>query len=208
MATDETGKKSEETWKAGVLASLDDVSLEAFVKERITTAASKHKAGRESEFAKDFKKARSLYAQSVESARQAKILNDTYTATWEEYAKNYDEFAFFRDPIYRSILKPILSILQRIPGIKQTELYKCFSLIKKSDIQYTLYFAEKEGLIERKKTGRSYELYFIKDKEGEIQKLEKSESEKRAFRIKMFFVVTVYLGLLFFFYTCVSSFFD
>ena len=205
--TDESKIKRDETWKTGILASLDEDALGGFVEERKKSAISNYKSGREHEFSKDFKKARSLYAQAVESARQAKILDETFTETWENYVQNYDEFAFFRDPIYRSILKPILGILKIKPGIKQTELYEYFS-IKRTDIQYTLYFAEKEGLIERKKTGRSYELYFVKDKEGEIKKLEKSESEKRAFRIKMFFVVTIYSGLLFFFYTCVSSFFD
>lgn len=202
--TDEAKTKRDETWKAGILASLDETALELFIKERKKSAINNYKSGREHEFAKDFKKARSLYAQSVESARQVKILDETFTETWENYVKNYDEFAFFRDPIYRSILKAILGILKRNPGVKQTELYEYFS-IKRTDIQYTLYFAEKEGLIERKKSGRSYELYFLKEKEGEIQKLEKSESEKRIFRVQMFFLIAIASGLLLFVYTCAST---
>jgi len=70
-----------------------------------------------------------------------------------------------RDPLYRLSLKYLLVWIKENPGILQTKLYKDFPEIKREDMTYALYFAEKEGLVRREQKGRSYQLFFIREKD-------------------------------------------
>lgn len=55
----------------------------------------------------------------------------------------------------------VLAVLKENPAILQTEVYKHFDPVVKSDIQSILYFMEKDGVISRTKSGRTYEIKFL-----------------------------------------------
>ena len=54
----------------------------------------------------------------------------------------------------------LLALLRDNPGIKQTDVYKKFGSIVKSDIQEKLYFMAKSGEITREKSGNTYVIYY------------------------------------------------
>lgn len=49
-----------------------------------------------------------------------------------------------------------MAVLKSSADILQTDIYKQFHPIVKSDIQSILYFMEKDGKIHREKSGRTY----------------------------------------------------
>lgn len=115
----------------------------------------------------DFLAARMEYLKYVESWKQTGdiiLLNKAQ--------EEYDEFVK-RDPIFKTLLSGLLSIIKGNPNIIQSEITKHFEsvnwsdlynynrLITKEDVYYVLYFAAKFGLIKRMKKGRSYELNLI-----------------------------------------------
>lgn len=55
----------------------------------------------------------------------------------------------------------LLTVLRDNPVILQTDIYKKFDPIIKSDIQSLLYSMEKDGIITRTKSGRTYEVEYI-----------------------------------------------
>lgn len=76
-----------------------------------------------------------------------------------------DDFKGLKERIKRinGISVKILSYIQTNEGVLQTELYKVFPSIERSDISSILYWAEKNGQINRKKEGRTYRLYSKKE---------------------------------------------
>jgi len=56
----------------------------------------------------------------------------------------------------------LVSLLKKTNGILQTDIYKQFHPAVKSDIQSILYSMEKQGRINRKKSGRTYAIYYVK----------------------------------------------
>lgn len=122
-------------------------------------------------FARDFKKsddylrARVEYMKAVESFKQANAINELDRANIE-----YSEFVKI-DPIFQNLTSVLIAIIEDNQGILQSEIvnkalegewshiYNYNRPIMKDDIYYALYFADKFGMINRKKKGRSYELF-------------------------------------------------
>ena len=57
----------------------------------------------------------------------------------------------------------LLKIIQNNPGILQTNIYKMFDKAAKEYISSELYFLEKDGLLVREKSGRTYSIKFRND---------------------------------------------
>ena len=51
------------------------------------------------------------------------------------------------------------SLLKAYPGILQTEVYKHFGATVRDDIRSIIYFMEKNGQVERVKTGNTYKIF-------------------------------------------------
>jgi len=147
----------------------NDFNLTEFIIKRIESAYSFWREARSAERRRDFEGTRKLYLKAVESLEQAEKITESPAGTkYLEMLKNeYYNFVVHRDPLYRMILKHPLLRINENPGILQTELYEQFKSHKKEDLTYALYFAEKEGLVRREEKGRSYQLFFIRDKEGD-----------------------------------------
>ena len=56
----------------------------------------------------------------------------------------------------------IKEIIIANPGILQSELYKKYNPVLKDSISEFLYFAAKDGKVTREKSGRSYQLFWLK----------------------------------------------
>ena len=56
----------------------------------------------------------------------------------------------------------IKEIISSNPGILQTDIYKKFDPVLKDSVSEWIYFAAKDGKIKREKSGRSYQLYWMK----------------------------------------------
>jgi len=74
-----------------------------------------------------------------------------------EAQKEYSEFAKV-DPLYLEICGEVLPVVEKSPGIIQSDLYKRFPKFEKGQLSYALYFAAAHGKIVRIKKGRSYAL--------------------------------------------------
>jgi DNA-binding MarR family transcriptional regulator len=167
MSRQEDRAKGWNTFRKNMLQYAEEYpefSLDDFIVQRIFGAYTFWREARTAERRRDYGKARGLYLKAVESLEQAEKLTESPAAAYVEKLKTeYYDFVVQRDPNYRLNLKQVLSIIQEDPGILQTETYKRLHL-PKSEITYTLYFAEKEGLIRREKKGRSYLLFFEREK--------------------------------------------
>jgi hypothetical protein len=142
-------------------------SIQEFELQRLDTSYRSWRDARDAERAKNFKRARDCWLKSVESLEQFEKLENipALTEDLNRLKAEYEAFVFYRDPEYRAILKYILPIVRKSDGILQTEVYKFETAnCKKADMTYALYFAEKERLIRREQKGRSYRLYFLKEK--------------------------------------------
>lgn len=112
----------------------------------------------------DYLAARMGYLKCVETLKQAGEEEDLADATRE-----YESFAR-RDPFFNKIFSVLLPFIKENPGILQSEITKKFVSVDwselyrydrpvtREDISYVLYYADKLGLIQRTKKGRSYEL--------------------------------------------------
>lgn len=72
---------------------------------------------------------------------------------------------------YKYMLKHIKGSLNVLHGIKQTDFYN-IRIESKTDLQFTLYYAEQFGEIKRVREGRTYRLYLPEDNVEEIPKYE------------------------------------
>jgi predicted transcriptional regulator len=142
-----------------------EFSLDDFILQRIFGAYTFWREARTAERRRDYGKAMALYLKAVESLEQAEKLTEypAAVAYVEKLKTEYYNFVVHRDPHYRLNLKQLLRLIQEEPGILQTETYKRLQL-SKPEITYTLYFAEKEGLIRREEKGQSYLLFFERAK--------------------------------------------
>jgi hypothetical protein len=142
-----------------------EYSLSDFILQRAHGAYVCWREARTAERRRDYKKARDLYLKATESLEQVEKLTEyPAAAAYVEMLKTqYYDFVVHRDPIYRLNLKHILPLVKEEPGILQTQTYKRLHL-SRPEITYTLYFAEKEGLIHREEKGRSYLLFFEREK--------------------------------------------
>jgi DNA-binding MarR family transcriptional regulator len=168
MSRQKAKAKGWNTFRANMLQYAEEhpeFSLDDFMLQRIFGAYTFWREARTAERRRDYGKARGLYLKAVESFEQAEKLVEYPAATIyvEKLKTEYYDFVVHRDPSYRLNLKQVLRLIQEEPGILQTETYKLLHL-PKSEITYTLYFAEKEGLIRREKKGRSYLLFFEREK--------------------------------------------
>jgi hypothetical protein len=129
-----------------------EYSLSDFILQRVHGAYVFWRAARTAERRRDYKKARDLYLKATESLEQAEKLveHPAATAYVEQLKAEYFDFVVHRDPYYRNYLKYLLPVIKAEPGILQTDMYKRFNS-PRPEIMYTLYFAEKEGLIRREK---------------------------------------------------------
>ena len=179
--------------------------LEDFILQRADTAYNCWREARLAEKSRNFKKARGLYLKASECLEQAEKLTEhpPLTNLLEKLKTEYYDFVVQRDPNYRLTLKHPLLWIKDNPGILQTELYKLFPDHNREDMTYALYFAEKEGLIRREKKGRSYQLFFerekaddpllnIQDDETDIQEKAEQEAALRKGCL-IFFVIIVWL---------------
>lgn len=64
-----------------------------------------------------------------------------------------------RDPLYKALLKQLLPVIKREPGILQSKIYDFAPEYDQETIRYVLYFAHELGDINRVKKGRSYNLF-------------------------------------------------
>jgi tetratricopeptide (TPR) repeat protein len=113
----------------------------------------------------DYFAARMDYLKSVEILKRTENTEELKKAT-----KEYEDF-IKRDPLFKKLIDVFLAGIRENPGILQSditkkaedmdwsELYNKDRPIAKEDIRYVLYFADKFGLVIRKKEGRSYRLY-------------------------------------------------
>lgn len=60
------------------------------------------------------------------------------------------------------LVQSIKEIITTNPGILQSELYKKYDPVLKDSISELLYFAAKDGRIRREKSGRTYQLFWVK----------------------------------------------
>jgi hypothetical protein len=155
-----------------------EFSLTDFILQRIYDAYAFWREARAVERRRDYKNARALYLKTVESLEQAeKLLENPAAAIYVDQLKSeYFDFVVHRDPYYRQYLKYFLPVIKAEPGILQTDMYKRFN-VPRSEITYTLYFAEKEGLIRREQKGRSYQLFFDREKAADEPLLSIQEDE-------------------------------
>jgi hypothetical protein len=142
-----------------------EYSLSDFIFQRIEGTYVFWREARTAERSRDYQKARALYLKTTESISQAEKLigHPGMTVYVEQFKTEYYDFVIHRDPYYRHYLKYLLPVIKAEPGILQTDMYRRFNL-PKPEISYTLYFAEKEGLIHRENKGRSYQLFFEREK--------------------------------------------
>jgi hypothetical protein len=161
-------EKAWETFKASMKRYADEhpeFSLDDFIFQRLYGAYVFWREARQAERFLNFEETRRCYLKAVESIEQAEKLLERPEATLylEMLKTEYYQFVVHRDPNYRLNLKHLLPLVRNEPGILQTQTYERLQFAR-SDIMYTLYFAEKEGLIRREKKGRSYQLFFVREK--------------------------------------------
>jgi hypothetical protein len=168
MGREKARAKGWNTWRENMLRQArenPEYSLDDFILQRTYGAYVSWREARTAERRRDYKKTRTLYLKAVESLEQAeKLIEHPAVTTYVEQLKSeYFDFVVHRDHYYRHYLKYLLPVIKAEPGILQTDMYKRFNL-PQPEIVYTLYFAEKEGLIRREKKGRSYQLFFEREK--------------------------------------------
>lgn len=181
MSRKEARNKALNTFRENMIQYANEhpeYSLEDFILQRADTAFDCWREARLEEKNNNFEKARGLYLKASQSLEQVEKLAEhpELLPLLEKLKTEYYDFVVHRDPIYRLQLKHPLLWIKEHPGILQTELYKEFSSNKREDLSYVLYFAEKEGLIRREEKGRSYQLFFERDKiDDPFLKLEDDE---------------------------------
>jgi hypothetical protein len=168
MGREEARAKGWNTWRENLYQYAKEhpeFSLTDFILQRMYGAIVFCRKARDAERGRDYKKARDLYLKATESLTQTeKLAGDPITTACAEQLKaEYFDFVAHRDPYYRHYLKYFLPVIKAEPGILQTDMYKRFNL-PRPEITYTLYFAEKEGLVRRENKGRSYQLFFEREK--------------------------------------------
>jgi hypothetical protein len=211
MGREEARAKGWETWRENMIQRAKEhpeFSLNDFILQRAYGAYTFWRDARTAERRWDYERARGLYLKAVESLEQAEKLIEHPVAA--EYAKRlkseYYDFVVHRYPAYRINLKYLLPLIKAEPGILQTQTYKQLHL-SRPEITYTLYFAEKEGLIRREKKGRSYQLFFAREKpanepllkiqDDEIDIQSAAEQETRAREGCLFILSFVFWGFAF-----------
>jgi hypothetical protein len=168
MSREEARAKGWNTFRENMLQYArehPEFSLHDFIYQRVYGAYVLCGEARNAERRRDYKGARELYLKATESLSQAEKLVEYPAATTyvEQLKAEYFDFVIHRDPYYRENLQYILPLIKAEPGIVQSNTYKCLNL-PQPEIMYTLYFADKEGLIRREKKGRSYQLFFVREK--------------------------------------------
>jgi hypothetical protein len=115
---------------------------------------------------RDYLRARVQYMKCIEDLKR----NGAPQKEIDYIEKEYEEFVK-RDPIFRELINRLLPFIKENPGILQSQISKHFQSVEwpelynynrpvaKEDIYYALYFADKFGIIQRVKKGRSYQLF-------------------------------------------------
>lgn len=126
---------------------------------RLGDAVAHHQYAKRMENRGKYVAARHSYLKFVESVKQFNALNDNeYDFLLESANDEYYHFVVDRDPIYKDLLNKILPVIKVNQGVLQKDFYALVPKIDRSDISYVLYFANKNGVIDRTKKGRTYEL--------------------------------------------------
>jgi hypothetical protein len=208
MSRQEARAKGWNTWRENMMQYAKDhpeYSLEDFILQRVDTTYQCWREARLAEKSGNFKKARGLYLKASECLEQIEKLTEhpPLADLLEKLRSEYYDFVVHRDPNYRLLINNPLLFIKEHSGILQTELYKIFPDNSRDDMSYALYFAEKEGLIRREKKGRSYELFYIRDKtdepfltlkDDEIDIQEKAEQEAATKRGCLFLFTCFFWG--------------
>jgi hypothetical protein len=182
MSRQEARAKGWNTWKENLLQYANEhpeFSLDDFILQRAETAYNSWREARMAERNRHFERVRVLYLKSSESLEQIEKLTEQpqLSTLLEKVKSEYYDFVVHRDPLYRLYLRHPLLCIKDHPGILQTELYEELHNHKRENLTYALYFAEKEGLIRREKKGRSYELFFEREKANDEPFLKLEDDE-------------------------------
>jgi len=113
----------------------------------------------------DFLAARMNYMKWIEDLK----VSGSPAEVIESASKEYETFVR-RDPVFSKLIDKLLPFIKSNPGVLQSDITKHAASIDwsglfnynrpvaKEDLYYALYFADKFGMISRRKKGRSYEL--------------------------------------------------
>lgn len=115
----------------------------------------------------DYPEARMSFFRGVEAWKQAAADDSSLESQWRSAQKRFEEY-MQDDELYKTLLPKCKRIIEKNPGIKQTELYKALDddEVFDDDVRQVIYFAEKNGEIVREKKGRTYILRIAEDKEA------------------------------------------
>ncbi len=109
------------------------------------------------------------FIKAWENVRKGKDDGPGYITRYKKRLKyireNYDELVrkeSLHEGESKNLEKRVLAVLKAHTEILQTDVYKSFDPIVKSDIQSILYFMEKNGRITREKSGRTYIIRFVR----------------------------------------------
>jgi hypothetical protein len=108
--------------------------------------------------------ARMAYILCIESWKKASRLYPLFLgqlyAVEEEY-RRFDK----HDSVYKNILRDLRSIVSRTPRIAQSDLIQRLTQYQQRDVEYSLYFALKEGKILFRRDGNDYLLRLPREAE-------------------------------------------
>ncbi len=154
-----------------------EVSVEDLYPAKASTTPSLNlhfiEKAKEAERAGDYLAARVNYMKCMEDLKRSGAPEEVILYAQQEY----DNFVR-RDPIFKELLSRLILIIEKNPGILQSEITRQFDSmdwpalysydrpVAKDDIYYALYFAARFGIIKRLKKGRSYQLFMSNNKEG------------------------------------------
>lgn len=118
-------------------------------KERIAWA-------KRAELANNLTEAREEWLKAIETLRLLSIARSEETP--HNIMQEYEEF-LNRDSVYAANIEKLISIVEKTPGTKEADLYKCFPDLKRKDVFYVLRVAQCQGRIAIRKRGSVHRLY-------------------------------------------------
>ena len=111
--------------------------------------------------------ARMAYFLSIESWKRASKLSPLFLGHLNAVEEEYRWFDRF-DPVYKNILRDLQEIVSRSPQIAQTALIQQLAHYHQRDVEYSLYFALKDGKILFQRDGDEYLLHLPRNRETAV----------------------------------------
>jgi hypothetical protein len=119
--------------------------------------------------------ARMAYLLCIDSWKKASKLYPLFlaqlSAAEEEY-RYFDKFDF----VYKNILRELQTIVHHSPQIPQSVLIQRLTHYHQRDVEYSLYFALKEGKILFRRQGEDYLLHLPRAPESQLEPFEMKRS--------------------------------